>query len=316
MHHSRRAFLKTTAAVSAAAVLSSVSSNWVHAAGSDRVRVGLVGCGGRGTGAVTNAASASKSVQIVAMGDVFRDRLDKSREQLQSLGEQYAVSDDHCFVGFDAYKKVLASDIDYVILATPPAFRPMHLRAAIEAGKHVFAEKPVATDPAGVRSILETGKLAEEKNLAIVVGTQRRHHPGYIEVMKRVHDGAIGEVMGGQCYWLQNATWMKPRKPEWTDLEWQIRDWPFFTWLSGDIIVEQHIHNIDVMNWAMGGPPKSAYGMGGRQVRIDPAYGNIYDHFAVEFEYPNGMSVSSMCRQTDGTDGRVTEHIVGTKGTA
>jgi predicted dehydrogenase len=314
MARSRRTFLKTSAALSAAAMLSSLGSNFAHAAGSDRIRLGLIGCGGRGTGAVKNSFKATKSVQLVAMGDLFPDRLAASRKELDSLGEQYAVTDDHCFTGFDAYQKVMASDVDLVILATPPGFRPMHLRAAMEAGKHVFAEKPIAVDPTGVRSVLESAKIADEKKLGLVAGTQRRHCPWYVEVMKRIHDGAIGDLVAGNCYWLQGYVWSKPRKPEWSDTEWQLRNWNYFTWLGGDHIVEQHIHNIDVMNWAFTGPPRSAYGMGGRQVRVDPAYGHVYDHFAVEFEYANGARVTSMCRQIDGTDGRGGENIVGTKG--
>ncbi len=316
MNQSRRSFLKTSAALSAAAMFTSLGSNFANAAGSDRIRLGIIGCGGRGTGAVKDSFKASRNVQLVAMGDLFSDRLAQSREQLNPLGDQYAVNDDHCFTGFDAYQKVLASDLDMVILATPPGFRPGHLRAAMDAGKHVFAEKPIAVDPTGVRSVLESAKIADEKKLGLVVGTQRRHCPWYVEVMKRIHDGAIGELVSGNCYWNQGYIWSKPRQPSWSDTEWQLRNWNYFTWLGGDHIVEQHIHQIDVMNWAFGGPPKSAYGMGGRQVRVEPEYGHVFDHFAVEFEYGGGARVTSMCRQIDGTDGRVDEFVVGTKGFA
>jgi predicted dehydrogenase len=192
----------------------------------------------------------------------------------------------------------------------------MHLRAAIEAGKHVFMEKPVAVDPVGVRSVIESSDLAAQKRLAIVAGTQRRHHLGYIETMKRIHDGAIGDIVAAQVYWNQGGLWMHPRKPGWTDMEWQVRNWLYFTWLSGDQIVEQHIHNIDVANWALQAHPVKAVGVGGRQARVAPAYGHVFDHFGVEFEYPNGARILSMCRQIDGTAAQVGEHIVGTKGTS
>ncbi|MGH7457300.1 MAG: Gfo/Idh/MocA family protein, partial [bacterium] len=187
---------------------------------------------------------------------------------------------------------------------------------AIEAGKHVFMEKPVAVDPVGVRSVIASSDLAKQKNLAIVAGTQRRHHLGYIEAMKRIHGGAIGDIVAAQVYWNQGGLWMKPRQPGWTDMEWQARNWLYFTWLSGDHIVEQHIHNIDVANWALQSHPVKAVGVGGRQVRVDPAYGHIFDHFAIEFEYPNGARVLSMCRQIDGTATQVSEHLIGTKGTS
>src|SRR5690606_20462054 len=195
-------------------------------------------------------------------------------------------------------------------------FRPLHLRAAIDAGKHVFTEKPVAVDPVGVRSVFETSDLARSKNLAIVAGTQRRHDPKYRETIQRIHDGAIGDVVAGNVYWNQGGLWTAERKPEMSDTEWQIRNWLYFTWLSGDHVVEQHVHNIDVANWVMGGHPIRANGVGGRQVRTGPEYGHIYDHFCVEFEYPNGARITSMCRQQDGTAGYVGEFFIGTKGTS
>src|SRR5947207_6270816 len=309
---SRRTFVKkTTAALAAAALIPGVA----YAGGSDKIRVGMIGCGGRGSGAARDCLRADANIQIVAMGDLFKDRLEGARNTLTKLSaEKFNVADDHCFVGFDAYQKVLACDIDLVILATAPGFRPGHIRAAIEAGKHIFAEKPVATDPVGVRSVIESGEIAKSKNLAFVAGTQRRHDPDYNDIIGRIHDGAIGEVVSGSCYWNQGGLWMKPRKPEWSDMEWQIRNWLYFTWLSGDHICEQHIHQLDVMNWIMGGPPISAYGMGGRQVRTDPAYGNIYDHFTIEYAYKNGARVLSMCRQIDGTTSRIQERVVGSDG--
>ncbi len=313
---SRRDILKTTAAASTLIASGALGTNFAYARASDKLRIGLVGCGGRGTGAAKDCISSNDNVQLVALGDVFPERIASAKSQLTDLGEKLAVADDHCFSGFDAYRKVLACEIDLVILATPPGFRPMHIAAAVDAGKHIFAEKPVATDPAGVRSVLESAAKIKQKKLGFVCGTQRRHHAGYIETIKRIHDGAIGEVVGGQCYWNQGGLWMHPRQPAWSDMEWQLRNWLYFTWLSGDHIVEQHVHNLDVMNWVMGGPPESAYATGGRQSRTDAAYGHIYDHFAVEYVYKNGTRISSMCRQQDGTETRVGENVVGTKGTS
>jgi len=209
-----------------------------------------------------------------------------------------------------------------VILGTPPHFRPEHFKAAIEAGKHVFMEKPVAVDPVGIRSIIASSELAKQKGLAIVAGTQRRHQAHYLEIMRRIHRGDIGEVVGGQCYWNMGALWVERAKENmqkrtvlgWSDMEWQCRNWLFFTWLSGDHIVEQHVHNLDIINWAIGAHPVQAMGMGGREVRTGPEYGNIFDHFAVEYEYANGVRVLSMCRQTDGCHEQVSERVVGTKG--
>ena len=319
---SRRNFIKKSAAVSIAALAAGRSR--IFAAGSDKIRVGLVGCGGRGTGAAMNCAEASNSVELVALADLFEDQLTKSRNKLTKLGDKMKVTDEMCFVGFDAYKKLLATDIDLVLFATPPHFRPIHLKAAIEAGKHVFMEKPVAVDPVGVRSVIATSELAGQKGLGIVAGTQRRHEAGYLEIMKRIHDGAIGEIVGGQCYWNSGTLWVDRAKKNmigkqeygWSDMEWQCRSWLFFTWLGGDHIVEQHIHNLDVINWAMGSHPVKVAAMGGRQVRTEPEYGNIFDHFACEYEYPNGVRVMSLCRQTDGCHNIVAEHVVGTKGSA
>ena len=313
----RRGFLQTTAGVGAAAMLTQLGTNFAHAAGSDKIRVGVIGCGGRGRGAAGDCVGAAENVQIVALGDMFQDRVNLAREKLSELGAQYYdVPDDRCFVGFDAYRGVIDAGVDLVILAAPPFFRPQHIEAAIAAGKHIFAEKPVAVDPVGARRVMTAAELAQQKGLGFVAGTQRRHDAGYIETIRRIHDGAIGEIVAGTCYWNQGGLWMHPRKDEWSDMEWQLRNWIYFTWLSGDHIVEQHIHQIDVMNWVFQGPPVSAYGMGGRQARTDPAYGHVYDHFAVEFEYPGGHRVLSMCRQIDGTDSRVSEHVIGTKGTA
>lgn len=311
----RRDFLKTTAVSGLS--LSTLAAR-AHAAGTrETIRAGVIGCGGRGTGAARDLVTAGGDVQIVAMGDLFRDRLERSRNALtEAIGEKLAVTDDTTFTGFDAYTKVLATDVDLVILATPPGFRPLHLRAAIEAGKHVFTEKPVAVDPVGVRSVIETAELARVRGLALVAGTQRRHDPKYVEAMRRIHDGAIGEITSGQVYWNQGGLWKADRMPGMSDAEWQIRNWLYFTWLSGDHVCEQHIHNIDVANWALGAHPVRANGVGGRQVRVSPEYGHIFDHFAIELEYPNGARIFSMCRQQDGTARYVGERFAGTQGTS
>lgn len=323
--YSRRQFLKTGAAASLLPLLGSLTP--VFAAGSDRIRVGLVGCGGRGIGAVRNCLAADPSVQLVAIGDAFADRVDAAmKEFTQGSGgnhplpplpaDQFAVTRERCFTGFDAYRQVIGAGIDLVLLVTPPHFRPLHLQAAVEAGVHVFMEKPVAVDPVGARLVLRLAEIAAQKKLALVAGTQRRHSADYLETMARIKDGAIGELTGGSCYWLQGALWHRGRQPEWSEMEYQMRNWLYFTWLSGDHIVEQHMHNLDVMNWAFGGPPVKAIGQGGRQSRTDPKYGDAWDHFSIEYEYANGARVQSLCRQVDGTAHRVSERLVGTKGTA
>ena len=314
---SRRAFMHTTAAATAAMAF----PYGTLVRGSDVIRVGVVGCGGRGTGAARDCMRGAEGVEIVAMGDLMADRLAQSRAELvkavggnAALAAKFTVTDERCFTGFDAYEKVLASGIDLVILATPPGFRPAHLAAAVAAGKHIFTEKPVAIDAAGIRSVLATYESARRKNLAIVAGTQRRHQARYLDAIRRIHDGAIGEVVSGQVFWNQGGLWSRERRAEWTDAEWQIRNWLYFTWLSGDHIVEQHVHNIDVANWVMGAHPIKAIGAGGRQHRTEAKFGHIYDHFAVDFEYPNGARVMSMCRQIEGTKSRVGEHFIGTAG--
>lgn len=315
---SRRDFLKTSAMTAAGLSAGLMASgNYAYAAGSDTIRVGLIGCGGRGTGAAANCVESSSGVELVAMGDVFADRLNQSKERLkEQLGDAFKVTDDNSFVGFDNYKNVIASDADLIILATPPGFRPEHYKAAVEAGKHVFMEKPVAVDPVGIRVVLDASDVARQKGLGVVAGTQRRHSQRYNEAIKRIHDGAIGDVVGGEVYWNQGSLWKRDRQPDWTDTEWQMRNWLYFTWLSGDHIVEQHVHNIDVANWVLQSHPIKAVGMGGRQARTSPDYGHIYDHFAIIFEYPNGTRITSMCRQQEGCKNYVGEHIVGTRGTS
>ncbi len=286
------------------------------AAGSDTIRVGVVGCGGRGTGAANNCIESSPGVKIVALADVFAD-------QVQGAKNRFKVPDKRCFAGLNAYKELMAlDDVDMVILATPPAFRPPHLAEAVKRGKHVFMEKPVATCPAGIKMVIEASETATQKKLAIVAGTQRRHEAKYVETMKRIRDGAIGKIVSAQCYWNMGELWVGRAKSnwqnyksgKWSDVEWQIRNWLFSSWLSGDHICEQHVHNIDVINWAFGELPDSVHGQGGRQYRTGPEYGNSFDHFGVEFFYPGDIRTISMCRQVKGASNRVSERIVGTKG--
>jgi len=314
---SRRDFLKTsTAVVVGSGLASGLGLPGAYAAGSDEIRVGVIGCGGRGTGAIDNVLGSAEGVRLVAIGDLFKDRLQDSLKNLAKHGEKAAVPADRQFVGWDAYQKVIASDVNYIILATPPAFRPMHLKAAIEAGKNVFTEKPVAVDSAGIKQVYELADLAKSKGLGVVAGTQRRHHAAYLETLKRVKDGAIGDVVALRVFWNQGGLWTKPRQAEWTDMEWQLRNWLYFTWLSGDHIVEQHVHNIDVGRWAMGDKvPVRVFGVGGRQARTAPEYGHIFDHFGLDYEFDNGVHMLSMCRQIPGTPGLVAEAFVGTKGT-
>jgi predicted dehydrogenase len=312
----RREFCKTAAAASVAAVMP--AGFGVFAAGSDAIKVGVIGCGGRGTGAALDCLNADPAVEIVAMGDLVPDRIANSLKTLTGkFGDRVKVPASRQFTGFDNYQGVCSvPEVNYVITAAPPGFRPIHLKAIVGAGKNVFMEKPVAVDPVGVRSVIASSELAAQKGLAIVSGTQRRHQTSYLELMKRVHDGQIGDIVAAQCYWNMGDLWVRKRETGMSEMEWQCRNWLYFTWLSGDHIVEQHVHNIDVVNWAIGTMPKSVLGMGGRQVRVAPEYGNIFDHFAVEFEYDNGVRVASMCRQTKGCADRVEERIVGTKGVA
>ena len=317
----RREVLKTASLASIAAAL---APSGVFAAGaSEKIRVGLIGCGGRGTGAAVDCATASPDIVITALGDLFPDQVQASLAELnKKLPGRVTATPETCFSGFDAFQKVLAAPVDLVILASPPFFRPQHLAAAIDAGKHVFTEKPVATDPLGIRSVIATAEKAAAKNLAIVAGTQRRHQAHYVEIMKRIHGGDIGEIVSGQAYWNMGALWVEraaqnwadKKAKNWSDMEWQVRNWLFTGWCSGDHIVEQHVHNLDVMNWAFGAHPVKATGMGGRAARVEAQYGNIWDHFAVEYEYPNGARVLSMCRQTAGAAENVSERVVGTSG--
>ena len=311
----RRDFIKSSAAAGLASL--AFGANRIYASGSDKIRIGLIGCGGRGTYDTTNCLNAEENLELAAMGDLFEDHLTSCRQSLtENLGEKIKVTDETCFTGWDAYRKVLACDLDLVILTTTPHFRPEHLQAAIEAGKHVFMEKPVAVDPVGVRSVIASSELAEQKNLTIVAGTQMRRISHLVEGIKCIHNGDIGEILSGQCVRLGDAMsgWGPQRQPGWSDMEWQLRRWLFMTWLSGDFIVEQHIHNLDIINWAIGSHPIKCVGLGGRQARTEPKFGNVYDHFAVEYEYPNGIRIEYMGAQIDGCSFRNNQRLVGTKG--
>ena len=333
--HSRRAFLRKSAMV-ASTVASFAASGVpaVFAAGSDRMRVGVVGCGARGTGAAMNCVLSSPGVEIVALGDVFPDRVQSCLARLRDNGQpkswdasrewreagQVKVTPETCFTGFDACQKVIGAGVDLVILAGPPHFRPAQLRAAVEAGKNVFMEKPVAVDPVGIRSVLQSSELAKQKGLAIVAGTQRRHENSYREMIARVRAGDIGEIVAGEAFWngpcVRTYGFYHERQPGWSDLEYMLRNWYFYSWLSGDHIVEQHVHNLDVINWAIGSPPAEALAIGGRQWRTEPQFGNIYDHFGVRYRYPNGAILLSMARQINDTEPRVGEGLIGTRGRA
>ena len=304
----RRDFVKATAVVAGGAIPLTAVATSAYGSGADTIRVGLIGCGGRGTGAAVNSLQADSAVRVVALADVFADRLAGARGHLaEKFSDRAMISDDQCYVGFDSYEKLIADDVDLVILATPPHFRPMQFEAAINAGKHVFMEKPVAVDPTGIRKVIASAAEADRRNLSVVAGTQRRHEACYLAMMDRIHSGEIGDIISARCYWNQGSLWVKEQQPTWSDMEWQIRNWLYFAWLSGDHIVEQHVHNLDACNWAIGSHPISAMGMGGRQVRTAPKYGHVFDHFAIEYEYPNGVVMHSYCRQIDGCANRVAE---------
>lgn len=277
-----------------------------------KLKAGVIGCGGRGTGATLNFLSAGPNLEIAALGDLFQDRIDGSRKKLKAE-KGVEVPDDKCFVGFDAFKRVIDAGVDLVILATPPHFRPEHFAAAINAKKHVFMEKPVAVDPVGARSIMASSKKAEALGLSVATGTQRRHQRDYIATYKQIASGAIGDIVAGYAYWNQSQLWYRERKRGWSEMEWMLRDWVNWVWASGDHIVEQHVHNIDVINWFMGAHPVKAVGFGSRQRRVT---GDQYDNFSVDFVYENGVHMHSMCRQINGCANNVSEFIQGSKGSS
>ena len=319
---SRRGFLKGSAATAASASLIAGLNpvRAAHVRSDETIRIGLIGCGGRGRGAADQAMNTTGPTKLVAVADAFEDNLNSAVNGLQRQhGDKVDVPKERQFVGFDAYKNVLASDVDIVILATPPGFRPLHFEAAINAGKHVFMEKPVAVDPAGVRKVIDANELAKKKNLAVAVGLQRHHEPIYIETIKRLQDGAIGRIVATRAYWNGEGVWVRPRKEGQSEMEYQMRNWYYFNWLCGDHITEQHIHNLDVINWLMGGYPTKAQGQGGRQVRTGREYGEIYDHHFVEFTYEKDGDRSvllSQCRHIANCWNSVSEYAHGATGWA
>ncbi len=319
----RRSFLKSTGALAAASALP-VERFAFGASNNDTLKLALIGCGGRGSGAANQALSTSNlgPVKLIAVGDVHEDRMQSSLTNLQKThADRVDVPKERQFLGFDAYKKAIA-EADVVILSTPPGFRPVHFEEAVRQGKHIFMEKPVASDANGVRRILAAAAEAKKKKLKIGVGLQRHHQLGYQETLARLHDGAIGDITSMRCYWNGNRPWQKKRADlnkqygkELSELEYQLRNWYYFTWICGDHIAEQHIHNLDVINWVKNGPPVKARAMGGRELNNGGSDdGEIFDHFACEFEYADGSICYSYCRHQPGCWNSVSEHAVGTKG--
>jgi predicted dehydrogenase len=291
-----------------------------YAHGSDLIKIGLIGCGGRGTGAAKNALRADKNVKLIAMGDAFQDRLDislNSLAQIDDLTSKVDVPPERQFVGFNAYQQVIDSGVDVVLLCTPPHFRPIHLKAAVQANKHAFVEKPIAVDAPGVRSVLNTCEDAKRKSLSIVSGLCLRYHDAFQEAASRIHGGAIGQIHTLQANDYRGGIWVRTRQPEWTDMHWQMRNWYYFTWLSGDFNVEQHIHFLDAAIWMFGNEyPIKAVGMGGRTIRNGPEYGNIYDHHSVVYEFKNGAKLYSNTRQMPECFSDLSVQVVGSGGRA
>lgn len=323
----RRDFIKATGVAGLAAAVTQPTR--ASAPDSrDKIRVGLIGTGGRGTGAgITDCAQADSAIELVAMGDLFEDHLQQAPDAIRNaMGRRglpfesiYKVTPDRMFSGFDAYQQVIACDVDLVILTTPPVFRPLHLKAAVEAGRHVFVEKPVAVDPAGIRDFEATAALAAEKDLVLVAGTQLRRSRHIMAAVDQIRNGAIGPVLGGQSARIGGAlTGFRPaeaiRQSHWSDMEWQLRRWLFTTWASGDFLVEQHVHNLDIIDWLMGDHPVQATGFGGRQSRTDSIYPNVWDHISVEYEYPDGQRITHLGTQMDGLSHRNDIRLVGEKG--
>ena len=320
---SRRTFVKQSAAVVGGTLATPTIGKAIAAIrpagahGDETIRIALIGCGGRGTGAANQALSTAGKVELVAMADAFGDRLEGALSHLSSRHpETVKVPKERRFTGFDAYEKATASGVDLVILATPPGFRPIHFEHAIAHDKHVFMEKPVAVDAPGIRQVLAAGEAATRKGLKVGVGLQRHHSDRYLETVKRIHDGAIGGIRCYRAYWNGAGVWVSGRKANQTEMEYQMRNWYYFNWLCGDHIVEQHIHNLDVCNWIHGEHPVKAFGMGGREVRTGLDHGEIFDHHAVEYEYADGTRMFSQCRHIPGCWASVSEHVEGTLGRA
>ena len=319
---SRRDFIKQSTLAAGSLMAMPIVSNaeFFNSSADDTIKIALIGCGGRGTGAVTQALLTKQNVKLVAMADVFQDRLENCLKAImtdedgpKNVKERVAVKEENKFVGFDGYKKAMAL-ADVVILTTPPGFRPIHFEEAVKQGKQIFMEKPLATDPAGIKKILETAQIAKQKKLNVVVGLQRHYQNSYRELYKRLKDGMIGDIVSSQAWWNSEGVWVNLRKPGMTEMEYQLRNWYYFNWICGDHIVEQHIHNMDVINWFKGDFPVKAQGMGGREVRKGKEYGEIFDHHYVEFQYADGSILNSQCRHIKGTMSKVDEQIMGTKG--
>jgi myo-inositol 2-dehydrogenase/D-chiro-inositol 1-dehydrogenase len=317
----RRDFLKTSSTIAAGTALAGglSLSRSAHAAGSDVIKLALIGAGGRGKGAAGQLMTADPNLKLVAVADAFEDNAVGAVEMFRKnkkYASQIDVPPERIFSGFDAYKQAIATDADLVVLATSPGFRPIHYAAAVAANKHVFMEKPCCVDAPGYRLLMETNKLADEKGLLVGVGLQRRHQPNYMETIKRIHDGAIGDLMVLRAYWNGGGVWTRARKPQQTEMEYQMRNWYYFVWLCGDHICEQHVHNLDIVNWVKGGHPVEANGMGGREVRKGIDNGQIFDHHFIEFTYDDGTKMYSQCRHIKGAWRNVSEGVHGTKGTS
>jgi predicted dehydrogenase len=316
---SRRSFVGNTAAALAGAALVGGAAAIGRGATDKTLKIALVGCGGRGSGAAKQALSADSNIVLTAMADVVPEQLEKSLENLQSQfssePEKIKVDDAKKFVGLDGIDKVLATDVDVVLLTTPPGFRPEHFAKVVKAGKHAFCEKPIATDAPGVRRFLEAAKLSKEKGLGCQSGFCWRSHYPHRETYQRIHDGMIGDVRAVYGTYHTNTPWVKPRQPGWTDLEYQLRNWMYFCWLSGDHLVEQAVHTVDKMCWTFNDvSPIAATGQGGRQQRVEEQYGHIYDHFTIAYEFPNSARGFISCRQQQGCTADVSDHVLGTKG--
>jgi predicted dehydrogenase len=313
---SRRKFLQASVVTAAALAGSLTIRRSAHAAGSDRLKIGLIGCGGRGAGAVASALEVDTGATLTAMADAFADRTRGARDALRAQwGDRIAVDDDHCFGGFDAYQRVLESGIDVALLAEVPHFRPAHIEACIAAGVHVFAEKPMAVDAPGVRRVLAAGEIARQKNVSLVSGFETRYSPSAREAVRRIHDGQIGKIMAMQSTYNTGPLWHRGRPSEWTEMQFQLRNWYYFTWLSGDHLVEQHVHYNDFIGWIMHEqPPKHAWGYGGRQVRTESKFGDIFDHHAVVYEYADGTRYYAFTRQQPGCFNENSKLVLGTQG--
>ncbi|WP_316745688.1 Gfo/Idh/MocA family oxidoreductase [Pedobacter gandavensis] len=310
----RRDFLKTSALVAGGVMINQFAFAGGHTSTDDTIKIALIGCGDRGTGAAFQALSTKQNIKLVAMADAFQDRMDNSYKVLSDkFKDKVDVPVERRFVGFDGYQKAIAL-ADVVLLVTPPGFRPTHFEEAVKQGKHVFMEKPVAVDAPGIRKVLAAAEVAKTKKLNVVVGLQRRYQTNYTETLKRIQDGAIGEVMSGQVYWNSGGVWVKKRQPAQTEMEYQMRNWYYFNWLCGDHIVEQHVHNIDIANWVKNAYPVSVQGTGSRAWRTGKDYGEIYDNHAVELTYADGAVIYSQCRHFEGIANRVDETFQGTKG--